>query len=93
VVDHDPPIAEEEQTLSLVRRLRADGDTAPIIASLRDGDRGPERVRDALTVLAELDLDLIVQVALDSLIEAHLNDPPALDKRAGSHEIPNPSAA
>jgi hypothetical protein len=73
----DPPTAEEEQALALVRQLRADGDTAALITSLRDGHQGHERVRDALTLLAELDADLVVQVALDALIQAHINDPAA----------------
>lgn len=75
MVNDDPPTADEEQTLSLVRRLRADADIEPLVASLRDGHQGPERVRDALILLAELDPNLIVQVALDALIQAHLNDP------------------
>jgi hypothetical protein len=77
VATDDQPTAEERAALSLARRLVADGDTGPLVTSLRDGHDGPERVRDALTFLAELDPDLIVQVALDALIEARVNDPPA----------------
>lgn len=67
----DPPIAHEDEVLALVQRLRADGDTAPLITVLQDGPEGPERVRDALAILADLDPELIVQVALDALVLAH----------------------
>jgi hypothetical protein len=65
----------DELALSLARRLVADADTEPLIAALRDGRDGPECVRDALVFLADFDPDLIVQVALDALIHAHLSDP------------------
>ncbi|HEX7297646.1 MAG TPA: hypothetical protein VF257_01485 [Solirubrobacteraceae bacterium] len=67
--------ARERATLTLVTQLRADGDTASLIASLREDHDGPERVRDVLALLAELDPELIVQVALDALIQAHADDP------------------
>ena len=47
----------------------------PLIARLRAGDIGPESTRGALRVLAELDLDLLVQVTLDSLVTTYLDDP------------------
>ena len=71
----DQPTAQERATMALVARLHADGDTASLIALLHDGHEGPERVRDALILLAELDPELMVQVALDALIQAHLDDP------------------
>lgn len=77
VTADDQPTAEERAALTLARQLVADADIGPLIAALRDGDGGPERVRDALTLLAELDPDVIVQVALDALVQAHLNDPAA----------------
>jgi hypothetical protein len=77
VAADDEPTAEEREALALARRLIASADTGPLIASLRAGDGGPERARDALALLAELDPDLIVQVALDALIQAHLSDPAA----------------
>jgi hypothetical protein len=74
VASDDQPIANEDEVLALVRKLRADGDTTPVIALLKDGPDGPERVRDALTILAEIDPELIVQVVLDALLRAHLDD-------------------
>jgi hypothetical protein len=74
VGDPDHPTDDENEVASLVRRLRADGDTAPLIALLHSGREGPGRVRDALTVLAELDPELIVEVALDALLLAHVDD-------------------
>jgi hypothetical protein len=73
----EQPTAAEREALALARRLVADGDTGPLITSLRDGRDGPERVRNALTFIAELDPDLIVQVALAALIQAHGDDPAA----------------
>jgi hypothetical protein len=80
MANDDPQTADEEQTLSLVRQQRAEVDTAALITSLQDGRQGPERVRDALTLLAELDPDLIVQIALDALIQAHINDAAAASR-------------
>lgn len=69
----DEPTDEERETLALVTGLRAYGDVAALVALVQGGDGGPERARDALTVLAELDPELIVQVALDALIHAHID--------------------
>ena len=66
---------EEQATLELATQLRGSGNLHPLIARLREGDIGPESARDALRVLAELDLDLLVQITLDSLITAYLVDP------------------
>src|SRR6185312_17271763 len=66
---------EEQATLELAAQLRNSGNLHPLIARLREGDVGPESARDALRVLAELDLDLLVQITLDSLITAYLVDP------------------
>jgi hypothetical protein len=74
VAEDDQPTADE-RALSLARQLVADADTGPLITALRDGRNGSEFVRNALTLLADFDPDLIVQVALDALIQAHLNDP------------------
>ncbi len=66
---------EERATLELVRQLAASGNLHPLIARLRDGEIGPESARDALRVLAELDLDVLLQIALDGLISGYLEDP------------------
>jgi hypothetical protein len=68
-----PP--EERSAAELASRLRGSGNLHPLIALLRDGTIGPERARNALHVLAELDIDLLVQITLDSLISEYLNDP------------------
>ena len=61
--------------MELATQLGDSGNLDPLIARLRDGDIGPESARDALRVLAELDLDLLVQITLDSLITTYLEDP------------------
>ena len=67
--------AEEEATLELATELVATGNLHPLIARLRDGEVGQESARDALRILAELDLDLLVQITLDSVITTHLDEP------------------
>jgi hypothetical protein len=71
----DDVSTEEQATLELATELRGSGNLHPLIARLREGDMGPESARDALRVLAELDLDLLAQITLDSLITAYLVDP------------------
>ncbi len=66
---------EERATLELVTQLVATGNLHPLIARLRDGELGPESARDALRVLGELNLDLLVQITLDSLVTTYLDDP------------------
>jgi hypothetical protein len=66
---------QEQQTAELVKALRATGNLRPLVAVLRDPDGGPERARDALLLLGELDLELLVQVALDTLIDDYVEDP------------------
>jgi hypothetical protein len=65
---------EEEATLGLATQLRDSENLHPLIERLRDGDIGPESARDALQVLAELDLDLLVQITLDSLLTTYVPD-------------------
>lgn len=74
--DADLP-EDERETLILVRTLVATGNLHPLIARLRDGETGPEDARDALSVLADLDRDLLVQLALDTLITVYVEDPGA----------------
>ena len=67
--------AEERQTLELVQSLIESGNLHPLIARLRTSDTGPERARDALKLLGDLDRELLVQLALDTLIEQYVEDP------------------
>jgi len=72
----DPTLTPEEQTtLELVAALRDTGNLHPLIARLRAGEVGPELARDALRALADYDIDLLVQIALDTLITEYINDP------------------
>jgi hypothetical protein len=66
---------EERATIELATQLVDSGKLHHLIARLRDGDIGPESARDALRVLAELDLDLLIQITLDGLITTYLQDP------------------
>lgn len=66
---------DERGTLELVQRLVDTGNLHPLVAQLRAGDHGPERARDALKVLGDLDLDLLVQLSLDTLVEQYVGDP------------------
>lgn len=61
--------------MELATQLVASGNLHPLIARLRNGDVGPESARDALRVLGQLDLDLLVQITLDGLITTYLDDP------------------
>jgi hypothetical protein len=65
----------EEETLELVNTLVETGNLHPLIRRLRSAEVGPERARDALLVLGDLDLELLVQLALDSLIHQFVEDP------------------
>jgi hypothetical protein len=87
----------EQETVDLVARLMATGNLQPLMECLRDGPRGPENARDALRTLGELDLDLLVQLALDSLIDQYVDDPglahqPRREHRGvgGATEAPTP---
>jgi hypothetical protein len=66
---------EERATVELATQLVDSGNLHPLIARLRDGDIGPESARDALRILGQLDPDLLVQITLDGLITAYLEDP------------------
>jgi len=66
---------EERETAELVKALRETGNLRPLVAVLRDGDGGGERARDALELLGELDPELLVQIALDTLIDDYVDDP------------------
>ena len=72
--DEDLP-AEERETLELVQELIQTGNLQPLVARLRAGQTGPESARDALKMLGDLDLDLLVQLALDTLIDQYVDDP------------------
>jgi hypothetical protein len=66
---------EEQRTADLVETLKKTGNLRPLVDVLRAGEPGPELARDALLLLGELDLQLLVQVALDTLIEDYVDDP------------------
>jgi hypothetical protein len=70
----EDPLEHESDTIFLVGLLRATADTKPLVALLRGADGGPERARDALSLLGELDRELLVQVALDALIDGNFAD-------------------
>jgi hypothetical protein len=67
--------ADERTATKLAAQLRDSGNLHPLIARLRKGELGPERARNALRILAELDIDLLVQITLDALISVYLEDP------------------
>ena len=62
---------EEQATLDLVTQLVATRDVHPLIARLRNGDVAPEGARAALRVLAEFDLDLMLQITVDGLMRTN----------------------
>lgn len=66
---------KERITVELATELADSGKLHPLIERLKNGDVGPESARDALRVLAELDLDLLIQITLDGLIATYLEDP------------------
>lgn len=66
---------DEDEVRRLLVDLRGDGNRQPLIALLRTGEVGPERVRGALRLLAEADPDLLVQITLDALIDMYVTDP------------------
>ncbi len=75
-MDPDDGLTPEDRvTAELARELATTGNLHPLIARLRDGDVGPERARDALKVLVELDPDLLTQITLDALIGQYVTDP------------------
>ena len=69
------PTPEERETFELVKALRATGNLRPLVIVLRNADGGPERARDALVLLAELDPELLAQIALDTMIDGYVEDP------------------
>jgi hypothetical protein len=69
--------AHERLIVGVVAELRANDETAPLAALVRDGGEALEHAREALEVLGELDPRLLVQVALDALVRAHVDDPGA----------------
>jgi hypothetical protein len=86
---------EERETAELVKALRETGNLRPLVAVLRNADGGPESARDALRLLGELDLELLVQVALDTLIHDYVEDPGLAHQTRreirGSHDGAAPS--
>jgi hypothetical protein len=90
VPDPDEPIQRDEEIAELVGELRSTGNMKPLIALLRGSDGGPEHARDALRLLGELDVDILVQLALDTLIEDYLDAPErARQTRRIVHGLPS----
>jgi hypothetical protein len=75
VTSPEDPTPQERATGELVKALRETGNLRPLVAVLRDADGGPERARDALVLLGELDLEFLVHVALDTLIDDYVQEP------------------
>jgi hypothetical protein len=75
VTSFERPTPQERETAELVKALRETGNLFPLVSILRGADGGPERARDALLLLGELDVELLVQIALDTLIDDHFEDP------------------
>jgi hypothetical protein len=65
-VHPDELTPEERMTVLMAEQVRDSGDVLPLLARL-EGPLGPELVRDTLRLLGELDLDLLVAIALDAL--------------------------
>ena len=73
---HDAELTPRERaTIELVTQLVDTGNLRPLIEALRNGDSGPEDAREALRLLADYDVDRLVQVALDTLITEYVDDP------------------
>jgi hypothetical protein len=79
----------ERATTELVQRLVATGNLRPLVEALRNGDTGPEDARDALRLLADYDVDRLVQIALDTLIAEYVEDPGLAHQ---SRRVENPPA-
>jgi hypothetical protein len=87
VPDPDERSQSEQEIAQIVGDLRATGNMTPLVALLCGSDGGPEHARDALRLLGELDVDLLVQLALDTLIEDHIDAPElALQTRRVVHD-------
>lgn len=63
----------EQETLALVDVVIRTGSLRPVITLLHGTTGGEDRARDALTVLGELDLDVLVQLALTTLAEGRVD--------------------
>lgn len=74
-VDDSELTPAERANAELVRRLVATGNLRPLVEALRNGDTGPEDAREALVLLADLDVERLVQIALDTLISEYLEEP------------------
>ena len=68
----DEMSADEQETLALVDVVLRTGSLRPVITLLHGTTGGEDRARDALTVLGELDLDVLVQLALDTLADGRV---------------------
>jgi hypothetical protein len=71
---------DESAIVGIVAQLRASGEVALLRTWAREGGEALDRVREALSVLGELDPRLLVEVALDGLIRAQFEDRSAVPR-------------
>jgi hypothetical protein len=87
MLDDSELTPQERATVDLVTRLVQTGNLRPLIEALRNGERGPEDARDALRMLADYDVDRLVQIGLDTLISEYVEDAGIAHQR---RRVPNP---
>ena len=63
---------DEQLAVHLAHGVRETGDVAGLVTALHHGPPGRRQVRDALDCLGELDRALLVDLALDALLAAHV---------------------
>jgi hypothetical protein len=78
--DLEPLTAHERAIAGVVAELRDNVDAGSITALVRHGGEALGYVREALEVLGELDPQLLVRVALDALVSAHLDPRGVVDQ-------------
>jgi hypothetical protein len=76
----EPLSAYERAIVGVVAELRDNVDAASITALVRDGGEALGYVREALEVLGELDPQLLVRVAIDALVSAHVDARAVVDQ-------------
>jgi hypothetical protein len=88
-LDLEPLTADERAIVGVLAQMRATGNSAPLRDWAREGGEALERVREALRVLGELDLQLLVAVALDGLLGVDVaGSPSAAASARGGRAVP-----